>query len=213
MSEPPPPSGPLLSPDGRYYWDGSHWVPLPGPSVGPPRPARPGNTSAIAVTAVVIGVLLVGSLIWYFGFYDTAAGKCNRGDLGACVVVAGQQAAQAAAVASASAEAQASADAAARAAAAQQQADETNKLEAAMSTGCTVVLDPNHNMRVTFIGPDSASGCATAMGRGWTAASRVAGASIVCSDGSSLVVEDTGGWILGRDECQQLNLTVWPNTG
>jgi hypothetical protein len=40
----------------------------------------------IAVTAVVGAVLL-----WYFGVYDTAKGKCDRGDPGACAVWTMQQ--------------------------------------------------------------------------------------------------------------------------
>jgi hypothetical protein len=37
-----------------------------------------------------IGLLIVGAL-WYFLIYDTAEGKCRRGDLGACVVWQSEQ--------------------------------------------------------------------------------------------------------------------------
>jgi len=41
---------------------------------------------AIAVAVVII---IGAGLIWYFAVYDTAQNKCDRGDLGACLVVAG----------------------------------------------------------------------------------------------------------------------------
>src|SRR5260370_32528207 len=111
------PAHPQMSPDGKFYCDGQRWVPM-----GPGSTNR--QSKAVSTSAIVfIGLLIVGGLVWYFGFYDTAAGRCNRGDLGACVVAVGQQAAQQAAVASASADAQASADAAA----AQQQANEKTR--------------------------------------------------------------------------------------
>jgi len=195
---PPPP--PIVSPDGRFYWDGDRWVSTAG-SVRPPS-----RSTAVGIV-VIVGLVIVGVLVWYFGYYDTAAAKCNRGDIGACLVVAGQQAAQAAAVASASAVAQASADAAA----AQQRVDEINRLQVDMLSGCTVVSDPNHNMRLTYIGPNSAANCASAKKQGWIAANRVDGSGIVCADESRLVVEDTGGWALGTDLCGQLNLPIWPS--
>lgn len=37
------------------------------------------------------GVIAAG-IAWYFLVYDTAEGKCNRGDLGACAVVAAEHA-------------------------------------------------------------------------------------------------------------------------
>jgi signal peptidase I len=41
------------------------------------------RNTAIAFAA---GVLLIGGLAWYFLIYDTASGRCHRGDLGACIV-------------------------------------------------------------------------------------------------------------------------------
>ena len=58
---------------------------------------RPAWLFVVAVVAVVAGA-------WYFGVYDTAAGKCNRGDLGACVVAEAQQQAQQSAAAESAAE-------------------------------------------------------------------------------------------------------------
>jgi hypothetical protein len=65
----------------------------------------------VIVGGVVALALIVAGLVWYFAVYDTAENKCSRGDLGACVVVAGQQA-EASASAAAVAEASASAAAA-----------------------------------------------------------------------------------------------------
>ncbi len=45
MSEPPPP--PQVSPDGRFYWDGSKWVPMPASTTEP----APTSTSPNAVLA------------------------------------------------------------------------------------------------------------------------------------------------------------------
>lgn len=36
--------------------------------------------------ALAAGMLLIGGLAWYFLIYDTASGRCHRGDLGACIV-------------------------------------------------------------------------------------------------------------------------------
>jgi hypothetical protein len=41
---------------------------------------------------LLLAAAVVGGLAWYFLVYDTAEGKCNRGDLGACAVVAAQHA-------------------------------------------------------------------------------------------------------------------------
>lgn len=43
--EPPPPPAPKVSPDGRFYWDGERWVPLPnsGAPARGPKYGRGGN--------------------------------------------------------------------------------------------------------------------------------------------------------------------------
>jgi len=40
------------------------------------------RTVLFVAAAIVVG----GALFWYFGVYDTAKGKCDRGDLNACFV-------------------------------------------------------------------------------------------------------------------------------
>jgi hypothetical protein len=47
---------------------------------------------AAALSAVIVLVVVASLGFWYFGIYDTAAGKCNRGDLGACLVYEAQHA-------------------------------------------------------------------------------------------------------------------------
>lgn len=42
------------------------------------------------VLALLLGAAILGAL-WYFQVYDTAAGKCQRGDLNACMVWQAQQ--------------------------------------------------------------------------------------------------------------------------
>ncbi len=71
------------------------------------------NTTTIVAAAVIVVLLIIG-LVWYFGYYDTSAGRCNRGDLGACLIYYAQSQASASAQAAAD---QASANAQAAAAA------------------------------------------------------------------------------------------------
>lgn len=52
-----------------------------------PESSRPSSAAGIVFLALV----LVGIAVFYFGVYDTAAGRCNRGDLSACVVAVAQQ--------------------------------------------------------------------------------------------------------------------------
>lgn len=52
-----------------------------------------GRAVTILVSAVLFGVVATG--IWYVTVYDTAAGRCSRGDLGACAVLAVQHPASA----------------------------------------------------------------------------------------------------------------------
>lgn len=46
MSEEQPP--PQVSPDGRFYWDGSKWVPMPGPA-GPAQSSPQPNPALAAL--------------------------------------------------------------------------------------------------------------------------------------------------------------------
>lgn len=53
--------------------------------VSPPKPgSHPAGRLIMAGLAIAVAV-------WYFGIYDTATGRCGRGDLGACFVVSSQQ--------------------------------------------------------------------------------------------------------------------------
>ena len=161
---------------------------------------------------ILIGVLILGVLFWYFGYYDTAAAKCQRGDLGACVVTAAEQAAASASASAVAASASASAQASADAAAQQAYQNSINQLYSEMASGCTVVptADQYNNVRVTYIGPNNAVNCQNALNTGqWIQAARVSGSSIVCWN-SALVVEDTGGRVLGTSMCDQLQLPIQP---
>jgi hypothetical protein len=50
-----------------------------------------------ALCSVLLVVAIAAGGWWYITYYDTAVNKCNRGDLGACVVYEAQQRAQASA--------------------------------------------------------------------------------------------------------------------
>lgn len=49
-----------------------------------------GHLAELVARSVLLVVALVALAIvlsWWFGVYDTAQGRCNRGDLGACLMV------------------------------------------------------------------------------------------------------------------------------
>jgi hypothetical protein len=152
----------------------------------------------VVVAVSLIGFLFIVGLVWYFGFYDTAAGRCNRGDLGACVVYYAQS--------------QASASAAAA---------EAQRSEFA-SNGCTVgPADGSHNVRLTVSDPASANvqqdTCNQLLQQGWAVAPLVADATQVCQhvaqDGNTITVTDTGGQYYGGLACRSLDqgqLPSWP---
>jgi len=194
MSSPPPPQGPSLSPDGKFYWDGARWQPMPEAR----HTQSDSNRPWIVVALVTAAVLVVAGLIWYFGFYDTANGRCSRGDLGACLV----------------SYAEASASASASSANAAQQSF--------AASGCTVGPgDGSHNVRLIVSDTASpnvqADTCNQLLLQGWAVAPDVTGATEVCQhvaqDGNTVTVTDTGGQYYGGLACQQLNqgqLPSWP---
>jgi hypothetical protein len=53
-----PPSGPPLSPDGRYYWDGEKWVPVPQ------QRRKAGSTGFGAAFGVGTGLFAGGCLVF-----------------------------------------------------------------------------------------------------------------------------------------------------
>ncbi len=69
---PPPP--PTISPDGRFYWDGQQWLPMPATATpAPPAPAAsgyqatgtwtPGRIVAVTIIAsILVGVVVVLAL-------------------------------------------------------------------------------------------------------------------------------------------------------
>lgn len=46
-----------------------------------------------ALLVVALAALVVGGAVWFVNVYDTAEGRCSRGDLGACTYLAAQRAA------------------------------------------------------------------------------------------------------------------------
>lgn len=63
MSRPPPPE---LSPDGKFYWDGSRWVPMPAQPASDPLPyaheIRRQYRRALGCSAT-LGLFVPGALI------------------------------------------------------------------------------------------------------------------------------------------------------
>ncbi len=164
------------------------------------------TTKAVFIT--VAGAVLVVGLVWYFAVYDTAEGRCNRGDLGACFVVYAKQSA-AASVAAAAASASAAAAAA--------------SVEASIfaENGCTVGPgDHSHDVRLTVSNPTSAvqrDACQGLLHLGWEVAGDVPGATQVCEHvdqgGTTYTVNDTGGQYYGQRVCDQLNRGEVPSWG
>jgi hypothetical protein len=149
------------------------------------RPTRR-NSGTIVVSAVVAAALVIGGLIWYFGFYDTAAGRCNRGDVGACLIYY--------------AESQASASA-----------------SAAAAQKCVVGPgDQSHNVRLVVSGSDTAaSDCGILEAHGWANDYVPSADSQVCSftlsNGTTVVVWDSGGQDYGQQDCHVLAQNQLPN--
>lgn len=172
-----------------------------------------GGSAGRGVGWWVAGGLLVLAIVavWFFAVYDSAEGRCNRGDLGACVVVFAKQSAAASASA-----AVASASAAAVAASVEASSFATS--------GCTVGPgDGSHDVRITVSDSASAkvqqSTCQQLIQSGWTVASDVPGATQVCQvvrqDGNTFTVTDTGGQLYGGQDCTTLNqggLPTWPSS-
>lgn len=109
MSAQPPPQQGQISPDGRWWWNGTEWEPrqqtsLPGPQVPSPGPpaARAGavyvygpRSNSYAVASLVIGILswflcpLLGGVIAVV-LGHTARGQIRRtGEGGAGLAMAG----------------------------------------------------------------------------------------------------------------------------
>src|ERR1700687_3185352 len=59
MSEPPPP--PQVSPDGKFYWDGTRWVPTQ--QLAPPQPA-PAVVYGQPTNSLAVGALIAGIASW-----------------------------------------------------------------------------------------------------------------------------------------------------
>lgn len=196
----------------------SNDLPFPPPGYRP-TPAATGGGGTGGRGWWIGGALLVLALgaAWYVGVYDTAEGKCNRGDLGACLVVYAKQSAEASASA-----AVVSASAAAVAASVQESeaavAASAQASIAGMPISCTVGPgDSSHNVRITVRSSTAEQSiCQQLVQSGWAAAAGVDGATQVCqmpwSNTDIMTVTDTGGQIYGQQDCQTLsagNLPRW----
>jgi TM2 domain-containing membrane protein YozV len=73
VQAPPPPSAPLtLSPDGRFWWNGTAWIPLPpAPSL---YAATPYPSSKSKIAAGLLGIFLGGLGIHKFYLGQVALG-------------------------------------------------------------------------------------------------------------------------------------------
>ena len=49
------------------------------------------DSIATFVAVFLVGLAVLAVLLWYFTIYDTAKGKCQRGDVNACIVWQAQQ--------------------------------------------------------------------------------------------------------------------------
>jgi len=64
--EQPAATQPPLSPDGRYYWDGSQWLPVPVQPYGAPGaawgPPQQTGTDGLAIASLVLGIVWLGGI-------------------------------------------------------------------------------------------------------------------------------------------------------
>jgi hypothetical protein len=175
----------------------SNEPPFPGPPPGyRPTPTAP-PTGRSKWPFGVSGLLLlfgIGAAIWFFGYYDTAGAKCQRGDLGACVVYYAEQSASASASAAVVSASAATVEASAQA-------------SSFAANGCTVGPgDGSHDVRTTVSDGASsnvqASTCQHLVQLGWAVAGDVPGATQVCQtvgqDGNTITVTPVGSFMEGK---------------
>jgi hypothetical protein len=68
MSDPPPP--PQVSPDGKFYWDGQRWVPMPAegvstvpaPIYAPPKKGHALRNVSLGCLGLIAVVVLIGTI-------------------------------------------------------------------------------------------------------------------------------------------------------
>ncbi len=177
--------------------------------MAPPSPPPPERSVVVKIETrpIVVGVIvlvLIGVIaaIWYFGFYDTAQGRCSRGDVGACVVYYATQSPSPAPPAA------------------------TDAGSPAGTGECVVGPgDSSHNVRIEVSNPASTnvqtSDCQSLLQNGWTGGEVVGGSQQVCQfnaqDGTAITVWDTGGQYYGHYACDhyvtQGDLPPWPMPG
>lgn len=145
---------------------------------------------------LVLGIVGVVAW-WYFGYYDTAAAKCNRGDLGACTVVMAQQA-------------QAEQERQAREAAAEEQ-----RLAKLSYEGACLLVADGYNAAIHMIGPAAQHDCTSFIEADFAGYEWVQGGGadamydgyVVCeveSGSQHYTVYDTGMAIIGSEVCEAL---------
>lgn len=168
-----------------------------------------GDTDSMRA-GIIVALLMAavgGAGVWYVTVYDTAAAKCERGDLGACTVVAAQAEQN-------RAEALAS-DAA---------AEEDRRLDLAAIDSCRLYL-PTDDAYVTIHGMSAPEACQEFINQGrgdrwdWTTETRpdamqlAQSNRLVCREdyGYQMVsVYDSGGAIIGSAVCENLIYQLIP---
>jgi hypothetical protein len=156
------------------------------------------SRSTFLLALIVLAVVGAGAY-WFVTVYDTAAAKCNRGDLGACTVLAAQEAqeqAQYEAIQAAEAE------------------DRFTRLS--YEGGACLLALPENNAAIHFVGPEAHSWCTESAESnigGYADWMQVGGADamyngrMICEAdyGDNMArVWDTGGAITGSAVCEEL---------
>jgi hypothetical protein len=62
-------SQPIYSPDGRYVWDGAHWIAVPGVAPAPAERfvTQPGTKATTPARALIIALLTIVAAALVFG--------------------------------------------------------------------------------------------------------------------------------------------------
>lgn len=160
-----------------------------------------------ALLVVALAVAIAASVLWFVNVYDTAAGRCSRGDLGACTVIAAKQAA-----------AQQAAEAQQQAAYVQRQTDALAAEPAREQLGLCYVRLAGRDATIRLAGEGATATCQAFVGiviageSSWGTAAVPGASRIVCAlpyggiagNELTLTVLDSGGAYYGGLACHEL---------
>lgn len=85
---PNPPPPPQVSPDGKFYWDGQRWVPMPAQAAAQPLPVAPSRERYPPSHWLIGGLGIVGVIV-FASFCADLGGRSTSSSLPAAATSAG----------------------------------------------------------------------------------------------------------------------------